>query len=419
MPTSRWCARLALLSALWSAHGDVAGAQDSLRITMLGHVIMPAQVAGKAAWLLLDPVRGVLLDRHWARRAALPMEDGIAAGYGRRVFAGGAGSERYEALFARNVPVRIGSTESRSLRTLLPLDSTMAESIGHHVAGFVGVDFFGASVIEISARRELLRVWEASQFTPPAGARLVPVTWQDGIRPLIDLELTLPGGERLTLKTYLDLGMSGPLRLTTRFVTERGLLRRLCEARTPAAVTHDEQGLGGALESVRSRLPRVTIPGVAEFADVVATLARETDGADAAPRWDALAGWELLRRFDVWLDATNQRLWLRPTDAVAGAFPSGDMGFSLVPAASATDFLRVSRVAGNSPAYRAGLRGGDVIEAVDNRAVGAGAASQIERTLQATPGLAHRVRIRRGDGRLELDVAAVETLRAGGACDAQ
>jgi hypothetical protein len=391
-------------------------AQESLPVVFTGHVLFPAQVRNEPGWLLLDPVRGVLLDEDWARRQRVPLLDGVAAGLGRRLFVGGAGANRHEAFFARDVKVRIGRSRSSTLRTVAPLNRTMAESVGYHVTGFAGLDAFGDAIVEVAVARRRLRLHDRARASVPPDAVAVPVTWDGGIRPLITLQLGLPNGESVAVRAYVDLGMAGALRLTTRFVDARRLVPLLCETRAPAAVTHDERGLGGVLTSVRTRFPWLAIPGVAELSDVAATLARETEGADAAPGWDALVGWELLRRFDLWFDQVGARLWMRPNGAVGDRFGSADVGLRLRPLRSPDEPLVVASVSRRGTAERAGLRAGDQIVTIDGAPVGGADVGGVRRTLQLEDPQPRRLGVRRDGSLLTVSLQPSDSMRAGGAC---
>lgn len=393
------------------AYGQAA--VSTVPVTMLGHVLLRADVAGAPAWLVLDPIAGMILDQRWARQHAIPLVDGVAAGLGRPAMVGGAGSERREALFIRNATLRVGSVHETGQRLALPLDSLLAISIGHRVDGLIGLTAFDGYIVEVSATDGQLRLHPRGGFVPPSGAQRMPVRYDRGIRPLVSVQLSLPGGRTTNATAYFDLGMSGSLRLTTRFADSLGLAEEVCGPDRIAAPDSSEVGLGGVLASIRTRLPAVRLHDDAPVESLVVTLARERDGADAAPAWDVLVGWSLMRRHDWWFDAHGGRLWFRPNPRALSPEGSAQAGLEFAPLRGEPgEPLVVAAVSGASVA--AGVLVGDTLLRLDQQHVAGSDAERVRTQLSWSPARAHPLVLRRGGPERRVLITPREVLRAGG-----
>ncbi|MBL8987418.1 MAG: hypothetical protein JNJ80_14195 [Gemmatimonadetes bacterium] len=386
-------------------------------ITVLGHLIIPAEIDGRPARLVFDPIQGVILDRDWARSNGLAVVGGVEAGFGGRVMVGGAGAERREAGFVRDLAVAVGGLRTVATRTVLPLDSLLRESIGHRVDGLIGLAAFPDAVVHVSATGGMLETIPRTRFVPPPGARAVPVRYDRGIRPIITLELGFLGGPPVSATAYFDFGMAGNLRLTTAFADRIRIVDRYCRGRHPTAIDTTETGLGGALASVRVRLRDVSLAGAPPLADgVLATVAREREGADAAPEWDVLAGWGLMRAADWWFDGSGGQLWYRLRADAVPPRGSADGGLEFRPVSeSAADPLVIAAAPG-AAAAAAGLRPGDTVVVVGGERRVAADAERVQTLLSRAADRAVPFVIRRGGRQDTVLVVPLETLRVGEGC---
>ncbi len=386
-------------------------------ITVLGHLVLPADIGGRPALLVFDPIDGVILDQRWARANGVPIVDGAAAGHGGRVQVGGAGGERREAWFARDLDVVVGGVATAATRVVLPLDSLLREAIGHRVDGLVGLSAFPDAVVGVSPGRGLLQITPRSRFAPPHGARELPVRYDRGVRPILTLGLLLPDGRSISATTYFDFGMSGNLRFTTAFADRIGIVAAYCSRRLPTAADSSEVGLGGALSSLRIRVPAVTLAGASLATDLVATVARERVGADASPAWDVLVGWGLMRGADWWFDAGGGRLWVRPQPGTLPPRGSAEAGVAFQPIdGTPSEPLVVAAVEPGSAAAAAGLRTGDSIQVVAGGPVSGVDAERVETMLSRRAAAVVDLVVRGGGGVRAVSIRPRESLRPAGGC---
>jgi hypothetical protein len=304
-PSKAWC--VAISVALWLLSGSAAAQGcPGARITTDDLLRVPVTVDGRPARLALDPIGRVLLDTQWARRNALDTVDSEAAGYGPEARIGGAGGEEQVPRFVLDPTVTVGEIEVAPPPAIVvdlrgPLGGSLAD-----LDGLLGTELFTDHVLDLDLPNRCLVFTPRAGFAAP-GLGVVPVERMRR-RPVVDGEITLPDGETHRLALLLDFGMTGTLRISTRAVDALGL----DEALDTRAPDRQDTGLGGTLQSLAATLPALRI-GEATWSRLDIRLARETDGADADPPWDALIGVGLLRDRRVIYDAAGDRFWIEGT----------------------------------------------------------------------------------------------------------
>lgn len=333
-----------------------------LPFQFVDHVYLDVKVNGHAAVFLYDPIRNIMLDGSFARAQGFSVLDGVEAGYGSTVTTGGAGVQRHEVHFVRDLTLKLAELSfGFPLSPVIPLDSMMSAALGRHVDGLLGIDVLEEFVAEFDFPDGMLRL-HPSGFRPPEAAVRLPITWVER-RPTVPLRFVIDGVETEAV-FMLDFGMSGSVRFTTRYTNEEKLLDRL----HPTISNNSERGMGGALASRMARLPRIRF-GEVDLDSVVVSLAREEEGADAYREWDALLGLDVLSRFDMYLDLRRDELWLRPNAWLDRPFEYVDVGLRFVPQRTAEDGLEVRSVQPNSAAETAAFAVGDRIQQFDGEPV--------------------------------------------------
>ncbi len=393
---------IALLGASRSV--DAQAAPRTIPILVIDHVFVPSLIAGRPAMLQLDPVEGLMLDRGFARRHAIPTVGGEAAGLGAPVRAGGAGAAEHEVLFARGLAVSAGDRRfDVRLAPVIPLDSMMAPALGHHVDGLLGLDLLGG-VVEIDFDRRVMRVHERARFAAPAGATVLPARLLAG-KPIVQTTIRTADGTSLPAAMVLDFGMAGTVRLTTRFTDAN----RMVDAVGPVVPSRAETGLGGALESVIGRIASLSLGGI-DLREPVVSLARERTGGDAAPPYDGLIGIGVLRRFRVFFDLAQSRVVLAPTPRTSLPFVYAPSGATFAPLGAETRGLVVAAIAPGTPAADAGLRIGDRVLAVASRSAERWTRRDWQDAMEASDGRPLDVSVSRADRSVRLRLAVPRLL---------
>ena len=274
--------------------------------TSSGHfIVVDAELPGHSARLALDPIRNVLLDRRFADTSGLEVLRAQQVGYEGRVSIGGAGPQQQEPGFAVGLELQAG-TLIRTLPPVLVVD--LRGPLGPaftNIDGLLGTDLFSEQVLDLDLPAGCLTIVPRDRFEAPETPALAVERMRN--RPVVKGSIEFRDGERHELSFLLDFGMSGGVRLSTRFVDEHELDEQL-----PITVPERmETGLGGTLRSLETNATAVEL-GDARWRNVPIRLAREAGGADADPPWDGLVGVGLLKSRHIVYDPAGNRFWILP-----------------------------------------------------------------------------------------------------------
>jgi hypothetical protein len=185
------------------------------------------------------------------------------------------------------------------------------------VAGLMGFDFIDGAVIHIDYERSVLEAYDASSFTPPAGATSIPIALDDDV-PLVSTSVANVTGDRFIVDTGADRST-----LFSRFVSEHS-----------AQVA--DQGLGDEMVASYPFLTEVNgVGGTVKYRPLQA--GPFAFGGHVFPKWlfqathdaaafegddfDGLVGQDVLRNFDVYLDYAHEKIWLVPNDRYNARWP--------------------------------------------------------------------------------------------------
>lgn len=83
------------------------------------------------------------------------------------------------------------------------------------------------------------------------------------------------------------------------------------------------------------------------------------------PKLEAVLGIEALKHFEIVFDRMNNRIYLKKRPYSSEKYPHNRLGATFLPSSLESDSL-VGYVLKNSPAYRAGLRSGDILLKIDD-----------------------------------------------------
>lgn len=351
------------------------------------HVWLRAAVnGGPPADFLYDTGASLtVLDSAWAARNGIATT-GRLQGQG----AGSAGS----AALARLDRLRVTGAGADSADgveiaglgvAVLDLNTHLAPFFWREAAGIVGFDLIQRFVNVLDFDAETLTLHDPAAWRHEGGGASVPFTLAGHV-PVV--EFTLDG--RLTGGFRIDVGSGSTVDLHRPFVVKHRL-----EERVPRTLAITGGGFGG---SFTSRLGRMRSMSVGPYAweDPLVILSGVTSGALASEDLAGNVGNGILDRFRVTLDYERRVMWLEP----GRRFRERD-GFSRsgVQLAAVGGRIVIGQVVEGSPGWKAGIRSGDVVEAVNGRPPRAFGPDAMARLMERSPaGTRVRFDLRR-DGR--------------------
>ena len=307
-------------------------------------VSVAAKLSGHDVTAMLDSgASATTVDRAYARSIGFPVGTKVSA-YG----AGGA----VDAELVSGVTLEIGGMRYENMTVAVMDLSQVAKHLGRPLPLVVGREFFNTAAIEFDWANSDLTITPAAQYTPPAGATVMPLERRG---PFNFVKLSVAGLPQID--ALLDLGNGGNLKLPSDYWGKQPVLANLRYA----------DGQGGGVGGVRSNRS-VTFPSVEfagrRFEQVPGTLGGDSQGNQ--PQYGANLGIGFLKQFDLTLDLGRDRIILKPL-ANPPAFDRDRAGVHALSSGSA---LTVAFVSPQGPAAKAGLKTGDRIVAINGQAIG-------------------------------------------------
>lgn len=162
----------------------------------------------------------------------------------------------------------------------------------------------------------------------------------------------------------MDLGSGGSVTLTSDVAKQYSL----SELSPLLHYTSFNEGIGGESSSCDFRATNVTI-GPFSLDSVTMDFSNNTGGALSKREHIAIIGNEIWERFDMIIDLSGERLYLKPNTEFDEPFKSPVRGFGYTDRSRTLGYWVVNGLYAQSNAEKAGLRKGDHITAVNGRSV--------------------------------------------------
>jgi predicted aspartyl protease len=212
----------------------------------------------------------------------------------------------------------------------------------------LGYPLFRRWVVEMDFDKNVMRLHEPAQYTPPARAEAIPINLAINV-PLIKSKV-----EDVSANLMIDTGANSMVDLYPEFLVRSGLHKKHTTYRMPV------YGLGGTVDSILMRIDALelgafTFNSMRVYAHAMGTFSSLIDG---------LIGTEIMRRFNVVFDYNHRIIYLTPNTHYADPWQEERAGLT---ALHLGDEYVVVSVAEGSPAQIAGLQMADIIVSVDGR----------------------------------------------------
>ena len=236
------------------------------------------------------------------------------------------------------------------------LDSLYPSS-GTHMQGMVGYEVFRRFVTRIDYGAKTVTLIDPKHFDPTGAGAPIKISFNGNAAIVEGSYNGIPG------KFQIDTGARSSLTLDAPFVAAHNL--RASSASGVDAV--DGWGVGGPSRSHMVRGGILKIGKSIEVDHPVTGMATDTAGAMADPTLAANIGGGVLKRFIVTFDYGHSTMYLKPIAGRVDDLDSYDRAgtwFNVSP-----EGFNVVAVTAGGPAALAGLKEGDVITAIDGKAV--------------------------------------------------
>ncbi|HHN47479.1 MAG TPA: PDZ domain-containing protein, partial [Bacteroidales bacterium] len=250
---------------------------------------------------------------------------------------------------------------------------------GMNVHGIIGHEFFNHFVVKVDYDRKLITVYDPEVYRPRRRDTAIPFSIEQG-RPYIAVTVIQDDDTKINAKLLIDSGASHGLMLETDTKEEISLPDKNLS-------TIIGWGLGGELAGHLGRIKALKIKSFM-FKDVLVSFAEDYSDPEATrvTGRNGSIGGDVLSRFTTTFDYPGNTLYLRKNRAYRYPFEYNLSGIDLVASGRGYDSFRIIHVIGNSPAWHAGIRNGDIILVINGKLSSDVSLSEINTLLRSRPG---------------------------------
>ncbi len=275
----------------------------------------------------------------------------------------GVGEKSVSVALAQGLTYELpGVTVANQIAAVIPF-AQLEPIEGRAIDGVLGYDFLSRFVVEIRYDRNSISLYEPSTFAYHGQA--APISFElEGSLPIVPLEVTVAGCPPLKGRFLMDTGMRSAISISSPTVRANNLMACV----TKSIEVQRYGGVGGQSKANVSRASSVVIGGQT-IKNLVVELSLDTLGAAASTQQNGSFGGEILRRFAVTFDYRKHELYLEPNGNLSDPDEYTMVGLQLGLGENMKDEIRIMSVIPTSPADKAGLQVGDIIQSLDGKAL--------------------------------------------------
>jgi hypothetical protein len=269
-----------------------------------------------------------------------------------------------EAYASNSLQVSVGKATMQNIpAAILKTDIfNLSNFLGLHIHGLIGYYFVNSFLVQIKYSSQRLKFYALDQKVKIKGE---PVDISMILnKPYLDARITLPKLGEINAKLLMDSGASSGVSLESY----QGGKFPEPEKHVPANLG---MGFSGLISGNIGRVAAVQV-GPFKLKDVIASYPNYEDGGAKAieTQRNGSIGADLLRHFDVTLDYSNKKIYLKPNSNFKLPFEHDMSGLEIYTEEGKSNRFYVERIEPNSPGTAAGIIEGDEILSLNFKSVG-------------------------------------------------
>ncbi len=320
--------------------------------------------------------------------------------FGRRVKIQGA--DLTDTLYAhvlRDVNIKVEKTEAVQ-KDILVMDKDflqMDEITGERIDGILGSSFFRGLVVKLDYKKKKLTIINPRKLVIPDIQEYAKIPLEiENYKPYIKTNILTEDGDEKRLQILLDTGAA--LGFLLHANTDTSLV--IPDKIVPGSLG---KGLGGEIIGYIGKTKRLSFDQF--WFDGLLTYYQNLDQSimqSSTIKRNGLIGNTMLSRFDMYLDMVHSFVYLRPHKNYNKKFRYDKSGLVIYAFGPNLDRYFVKAVIYDTPADRAGIKPGDIIEKVGFRRMKNYSLAKLSKKLSGDDGDKIKLTLRRGDDRYKV-----------------
>lgn len=330
------------------------GQQKMEKITYFGHLYLESKINGIPALLAFDTgAPYTCIDSIYLSDSDIDYKM-----IGQAQMGGSGNSKETVRIIINELTYTIADKEYKS--KISPIIQ-LKPILGDQADGLLGIDNMGGKVIMIDYINEQIGFWEHLDDT--IGFSSIPIRYENN-RIFVPLNVTIREGETISGEALVDLGSGGTVDLTSAVAQKYDLGSIVPQMQ----YSYLYGGIGGESSGIDFRAQSASIGGFT-LNNITMAFSNNTIGAFASKEYIGVIGNDFWERFDMIIDLSGKRIYLKPNAKFSQPFESPVNGFAYTDRSRTLGYWIVNCLYIDSNAEKAGLQHGDQITAINGRSV--------------------------------------------------
>lgn len=345
--------RIILLFAAITCLGPLMGQQKMDKVTYFGHLYLESKINGKPARLAFDTGAPLTcIDSTYLADSKLSYKM-----IGRANMGGSGNSMETVRIIVNELTYTFAGKEHTSY--ISPIIQ-LKPILGDQADGILGIDNMDGKIIVIDYANQQMGFWD--QLGDTTGYTSIPIRYENN-RIFVPLRVSI-SDKTIEGEALIDLGSGGTVDLTSVVAKQYNLSD--ITPQMPYTFLHG--GIGGESSGSDFRAKSASVGGFT-LNNITIAFSNNTVGALAGKEYIGIVGNDFWERFDMIIDLSGRRLYLKPNALFDQPFKCSVQGFAYTDRSHTLGYWVVNCLYSNSNAEKAGLQRGDHIIAVNGRSV--------------------------------------------------
>ena len=295
-----------------------------------------------------------LIDKSSAERL------GIQPNYEQEV-SGAGGKTKYQ--IALNQKITINDVELDSVHLVLEDLARLKSALEHPFDGIIGYSLVKEFITELDFDNQVIRLYPKAATLDLSSYSQHEFSFDNGIPiPQLEVEIELENSNKYRGNVFFDSGAGLSLLVNTPFKEKNNLVKQVGKI-----LSSSSENLSKESVSQQIAIKQLKI-GEYYFSDLPIDLASEESGVSSYEGYLGILGAKIINRFNIVLDYDEKKMYLKPNHLYRNAFEFTLTGFSI--RENNEGEVYISKISEESPAYKKGIREGDIVVSVNKNSNG-------------------------------------------------